>query len=128
MIASILLVAALLAAIVGAAMIALVRHAHWTAVTGLPMPTGGRRRKVTVGAGLLLLTVVFAVLRDEWGMGLLLGPLLIATGIAIVTVTLALRPRMLQPVAAIFDRGARKRVLPGNKIWHQQHSPVDSDL
>nr|WP_269845973.1 DUF3325 family protein [Sphingomonas sp. BT553] len=117
----------MLPAIVGAAMIALVRRAHWTAVTGSPMPNGSRRRKVTVGAGLLLVTVVFAVLRDGWGMGLLLGPLLIATGIAIVIVTLALRPRALLPVATIVDRAARQRFLLGNPIWHQQHPTDDID-
>lgn len=122
MIAAVLLAAALLLAIIGAAMIALVRRSHWTAVTGLPMPTDDERKKVTVGAGLLLFTVVLAVLRDGWGMGLLLGPLLIAIGIAIVIVTLALRSRVLRSVAAIFDRAARQRFLPGASISHQHHS------
>ncbi|WP_409977352.1 hypothetical protein [Sphingomonas sp. Y38-1Y] len=54
-----------------------------------------------------MLTAVLAILRDGWGMGLLLAPLLIAVAIATVIAILAARPGSLR-LLACFNRANRR--------------------
>jgi hypothetical protein len=95
MTATILLAGALMTAILGAGFIALSNRANWMAAAGSPLPSHLKRRNAALGGALLLSSSALAILRDGFGLGLLLGPLLIATGIATIIAILAVRPRIL---------------------------------
>lgn len=101
MIATVLLVGAWCSAFLGAALIALTSRTHRIAVRYNPSRSPGRRGNATFGGLLLLLTIALAVLRDGVGIGLLLGPLLIAGGIATVIALLAVRPSALHFIGAL---------------------------
>jgi hypothetical protein len=77
-------------------MVALGDAKHRTAAGGGGSTPAARTRSRRVGAALLLLCATLAVLRDGIDMGLLLAPLLIATGLAAVIGTIAACPTRLR--------------------------------
>lgn len=108
-----LMLAALGSAYAGMATLALALPAHWGAATHRPQRSAATARVLRWrGAALIFVSLTCAVVRDGWGFGLLLGPLLIAVAGALVIGTLTLRPRLLR----VFALGTGTRV-----VHHQRH-------
>lgn len=93
-----------LLAFLGVATIAMSNQASSRIVTGLAVPTKRRHRSTLWGSAALLLSLAVTIAGDGPGLGLLLGPLLIASATAAVIVLLMTSPKHLRPIAQLLDR------------------------
>jgi len=111
---SLLLLALLAAACAGFALLALSQTQHWRAVVG-DAALSRRRMLVlhTLGAALIALSLLLALMRDGPSFGSLLWATAISLAALAVAFTLAWRPRLLRPLATVgrLGRPFRRRAV-----------------
>lgn len=98
-----MLVAAWLLAFVGVVAIAMTNQATSRLVIGSTPSTRRRRWGAVWGSAALSLCLILTVTCDGPELGLLLGPLLIASATAIVIGLLTIKPRLFRPIARLLD-------------------------
>ena len=100
---SVLLIATVLAAYLGFALLALGQERHVRRVAALDPPRGLRLLALRVAAGIALaLSLTLALLRDGPSFGALLWATAISLAALAVAFTLAWRPLWLRPLSAVF--------------------------
>lgn len=94
---AVLFAAALLAAVLGSAMLALSQRRHWQAVTDRPSSTGRPPR--WLGWNLLAASFLLTIARDGPSFGALSWPMLVGFSASITAMLLAWTPQVLRPLA-----------------------------
>ena len=105
-----LLVGIMTAAYLGFALLALTQARPWQRLGQAEPPTGIRRLTLrTLGSLALLLSLVLCLVRDGPSFGALLWATAISLAAATVVFTLAWRPALLRPLAAMATVGIKLR-------------------
>lgn len=91
-----LLLGALLAALLGCALLALSQRRHWRAVTRSQSEPG--RRPQRLGSLLLMASIVLTILRDGVSFAALFSPLLIGFAALVIAILLTWVPGVLRPI------------------------------
>jgi len=112
---SLLLLALLVAAYVGFALLALSQAQHWRAVVGaVALPRRRVRGLRSIGGTSIALSLILALMRDGSSFGSLLWATAISVAALAVAFTLAWRPRLLRPLAVLgrgLGRSFRRRAV-----------------